>query len=225
MVSEGVLVAQTEIQLTSTNAPNRCPFDPNRINLEFEKPIEFILSVENPVSSAEPSSLGFKIVELRDNINAIFGEKFKGRILTIPQERSLVELFKGCKEHEDFAYRVASLSGLVTAIDSNSLKININRQEKIKENGLKPLNILGEFLRERYPDEDKKVNSIMDVLKNFNRLRMMYPIHKDRANGVLAAHQFFGLDYPVSNYNIAWRLLLIKYRDTLNELFSVLKNG
>lgn len=220
MISEGALVEQTEIQLTSTNAPQKCPFDPVRINLSFNKPFEVKLPLENPLVSAKSASLAFQIVDLRDSINAIFGEKYKGRILTLPQERHLIELFKDCDRHEDFAYRVASLSALATAIDGKFLKTILKHD--LNKDEAKSLDLIGKFLRSRYPDE--KANQILDVLQNFNQLRRMYPIHTDRARGVLKAHRFFCIDYPISDHKNAWQLLLQKYRNTLGSLLDLLKS-
>jgi len=168
------------------------------------------------MSSAEPSALPSQIIDLRDSINAIFGERFKGRLLALPQERHLVELFKQCKDHETFAYRVASMGGLATAMNVKDLK-------KYTQAGDKPLNILGAFLRANFPED--RINPIMDLLQNFNRLRRMYPVHTDRADGVLEAHRALGLDYPVSDHSEAGYLLLKLYRDCLERIISLLKDG
>lgn len=231
MISEGAMVERTEVQLTTASAPKQCPFDPKRINILLGTPFEFLLPSENPLAGAKPSSLAFQIVDLRDSINAIFGEKYKERLLTLPQERHLVELFKSCDTHEKFAYRVASLGGLVTAIEPKALKALIpmekteneiessNAQKNNEE--LKPLDLLGIFLRCSYPGD--KVSVVMESLVGFNHLRRMYPIHTDRAKGVLSAHRFFDLDYPVSDYQKAWLRLLERYRDALEALLALLK--
>lgn len=214
---EKTLDGKSEIQLTTYNAPNRCPFNPDRINIDFEKPMNVIIPNNNPVAVAEPTSVASQIIDLRDSINAIFGEKFKGRILSLPQERHLVELFKDCNDHEAFAYRVASIGGLSTAINSSDLKkyVAVGKDQK-------PLNILGLFLRrECYPQE--KANKIMDTLKNFNNLRRMYPVHTDRSNGVLMAHEYFNLEYPIKDHVLSGRRLLLVYRSTLELLLELLK--
>ncbi len=232
MISEGTLANQTELQLTTYSAPAQCPFDPERIDFSFDSPLEYSYSLENPLSSAEPSSLAFQIVDLRDSINAIFGEQFNGRLLTLPQERHLVELFKSCDGNEEFAYRVASLGGLSTSIDTKMIKAvhkkskgelkGPNEQVSKSQGKLKPLDFLGEFLRNRYSIE--KVNEVMDVFKNFNHLRRMYPIHTDRARGVLSAYRFFEIEYPLSDHNYEWQKLLEKYRDCLKILLGLLKS-
>jgi len=225
MISEGAMSTRTELQLTTANSPKKCPFNPKRINLAFNTPLSFAGPVENPVASAGPSSLAFQIVDLRDAINAIFGEKFGGRLLTLPQERHLVELFKSCTSREEFTHRVASLGGLATAIDTTPLK-RLSPRSKTEKKESTPkernsLDLLGAFLRRRY--DGIEANTVMDNLQGYNWLRRIYPIHTDRTHGVLAAHQFFNIDYPVSNYQMVWEHLLKEYRRTLELLLQLLK--
>jgi hypothetical protein len=231
MTSEGVIAEQTELQLTTFNSPSKCPFDPNRIDIVLDKAFKFQMPQDNPVAEASTSSLAFQIIDLRDSVNAIFGGRFGDRLLVLPQERHLVELFKSCGSPEEFAYRVASLGGLTTAINTASLKKTILRVNN-KSNGniikkkddpknLKSLDMLGIFLRNRHAGEN--VNTVMDCFRGFNWLRRMYPIHTDRATGVLDAFKYFGIDYPVTDFQKAWKRLLEKYRDTLQSLLIALK--
>ena len=215
---EKALGGDSNLDLTTYNFPQVCPYNPQRIKIGFNHPLIVDVPEENPMSSAEPSALPSQIIDLRDSINAIFGERFKGRLLALPQERHLVELFKQCKDHETFAYRVASMGGLAAAINVKDLK------KYTQDEHNKPLNILGAFLRANNFPEDR-VNPIMDLLQNFNRLRRMYPVHTDRADGVLEAHRALGLDYPVSDHSEAGYLLLKFYRDCLERILSLLKDG
>lgn len=232
---EGSLGGRSEIQLTTANAARRCPFDPTRVQLEIGTPIHFEMPKRNPVAAAEPASLPSQIIDLRDSINAIFGETFRGRLLALPQERHIVELFKECKDHESFAYRVASIGGLATAIIPDDIDRRVpsrpaSRKPKEKEKptdssrqAANTLDLLGRFLRTRYPEN--QVTPIMEALKNFNHLRRMYPVHTDRAGGVLSAHRFFDLDYPVQDHVAAGRRLLEAYRDILAKLLALLKTA
>ena len=56
-----------------------------------------------------------------------------------------------------------------------------------------------------------------------NRLRQGYPIHTDKANGVIEAHSFFEIDYPINDFKSAWEKLLISYLEVLKELFDLIK--
>jgi hypothetical protein len=211
---EKTLGVDSGIELTTYNSPEVCPFNPERIKLLFDTPFELEVPEENAMTITEPSAIPSQIIDLRDSINALFGEKHKGRLLSLPQERHLVELFKQCKDHESFAYRVASLGGLATAFNVDYLRKHVLNEKQT-------LGILGTFLREHY--SDAQVNPIMDTLSNFNRLRRMYPIHSDRTDGVLEAHRFFGLDYPVRDHGKAGQVLLEGYRDCLGQILALFK--
>jgi hypothetical protein len=225
-IEEDSLGDRTDIQLTSYNSPQKCPYDPKRISYSWGTPLNFTVPPKNPLSDPEPSSLASQIVDLRDSINAIFGERYGGRLLLLPQERHLVELFKRCDDHESFAYRVASLGGLATAISSSDINQLISKNsdnETIGNSG--PLDLLGRYLRGQYKLNIIEVNKIMDILQNFNRMRRMYPVHTDRAKGVLEAHKFFKVGYPVEDHEKAGRKLLEFYREALKGILDLIKQN
>ncbi len=126
-------------------------------------------------------------------------------------------MFRTCDNQEEFVYRVASLCTLVTAINTTYIKSII---QTAKNDG--PLDVLGKFLRENFPLS--QANQVMDTFQSFNRLRRMYPIHTDRANGVMNAHTYFGLEYPIEEFNFAWLKLLQVYSDSLNILLELIKS-
>ena len=230
LAREGSLSERAEIQLTTANSPSECPYDPQRVALSFNQPHEYAVPDRHPVAGAEPTALAAQIVDLRDSINALFGETHGGRLLTLPQERHLVELHKGCHDQVTFAYLAASLGGLATALSADDLRRaikkssqsrSVKRVHRKQDSELKSLDLLGRFLEVAYPGA--RPNEILDALQNLNRLRRMYPIHTDRATGVLEAHRFFGLEYPVHDHRRAGLVLIERYRDTLTRLLDVLK--
>jgi hypothetical protein len=207
---EGTLEVQEKLELSTYNAPDQPLF---RISLEnFYIPTGFgVEEPEYPAELPEDHSLGSSISTLRDNINAIFGDKFGGKLLGITQERAISDLSKQSSSEEEFVYRVTSLCGLATSI-------NTDRLPDIQDGG--SLNRLGLFLRSEFQDE--AANSIMDGLTAFNRLRRMYPVHTDRAGGVMEAFAFFGIGYPVKDYELAWTKLRMKYKELLEQILSLL---
>ena len=66
-------------------------------------------------------------------------------------------------------------------------------------------------------------NSIIDTLRAISKLRQGYPIHGDRSKGVLNAHAFFSLEYPIKEYSKSWKRLLGNYLSVLKELLELLK--
>ncbi len=64
---------------------------------------------------------------------------------------------------------------------------------------------------------------IIDTLRNINKMRQGYPVHGDRAKGVLEAHRYFAIEYPIADYGAAWKKLLNSYLETLQQLLKALK--
>jgi hypothetical protein len=72
----GYLLPEEEVQLSSTNAPPEPPFDLTQVDNVL--PTEFEVDVPSPPPTIEgaPTDVAGEIVDLRDNVNAIFSEKF-----------------------------------------------------------------------------------------------------------------------------------------------------
>jgi len=186
----------------------------------FTFPLEFQVTVPEPDIDVAVDQVdqARDIIDTRDNINAVFGEKYGDRLLTITQERALFELSRPCKTREEFAFRASSLAGLAVAIDTIAIDHRITAPSNSGS-----IDKLGLFLRTEYPESDS--TEIMETISKFNQVRRMYPIHTDRAKGVIAAFNHFGIGYPVEDFQIAIERMLAKYLDCLNDLLSVFKSG
>lgn len=66
-----------------------------------------------------------RIVTLRDAINTLFREQYGGDLLDLLEERSILDLVRECRDEEEFAYRLGSITGLATAFDTDLLRANI----------------------------------------------------------------------------------------------------
>lgn len=168
------------IQLTSYNAPEVPQVDPQTLMFTF--PLEFQVKVPEPDIDVSVSQLdqASDIIDARDNINAVFGELYGDRLLTITQERALFELSRSCKTREEFAFRASSLAGLAVAINTSAIEHLINAPPNSGS-----IDKLGLFLRTKYPESDS--TSIMETISKLNKVRRMYPVHTDRSRGVIAA--------------------------------------
>jgi hypothetical protein len=207
-----------EIQLSTYNAPNNPPFDPSQLNhivpSEFEVDVPDLGNVPN-TKSIEIAS---QIIDLRDTINAIYGERYKTRILSLPQERALFELSRRCDSREEFTHRMASLCALAVSIDDNAF----DKVEDFDTSG-KSVDKMGRFLRAKFSGDLPE--KIMMDLQSFNQLRRMYPIHTDRSSGVLKAHQYFGINYPIEDYQLAWNSILESYCTMLQRLLKLIRGA
>jgi len=213
------ITEKEEIQQTTYNSPIECPI--NFYEIDYHKVSSFTVSIPEITGSRFKSSvtLSANKIDLRDNINTVFGEKFGGCLLALPQERALNELSRQCENEAEFSFRVVSLCSLVAAIETKYLKISDNNGENLGS-----IDKLGIFLRTNFPNESISINKIMDSISAYNQLRRMYPVHTDRAKGVLEAYNYFGIEYPTNNFQNTWEILLQNYHKLLSNLHNIIRD-
>lgn len=216
-IKDSTLSEKEEIDLTTANAPERCPFNPKKTH----NPEGAYYDIEMPdrtISQAiDESQFAAAIIDARDNINAIFKDRHKERLLLLTEERCLLEFFRPASSSEEFSYRLASLAGLATNIN-----ISLLRQiTGITDKNTKSLSLLEAFLQSRKNNGD--VDLCIKILRNINRIRQSYPVHSDQVNGVLDAHRFFDLSYPVKDFKDAWIKVQGKYKKALEIILEILK--
>jgi len=216
-IEDGTLTEREELQLTTANTPTPCPFDPRRITVEFGRPMNFLLTANNRLQATEPLSLAARIIDCRDNVNAVFHDRHGQRLLTVPQERALLELFRPCRSEEEFGYRLSALAGLAGAVNATALPQE-GGDDAVK---LGSIQTLRKYLVRMHGTE--RSSAVCDPLRHLNKLRQKYPIHTDHAEGIIEAHEFFGLEYPIRDWPHAWRVLLQRYANALESLLTVLK--
>jgi hypothetical protein len=214
-ILDDTLSSSEELFLHTGNTEKRCPFDAARI----EKPAGATLVISDPVKPLMQDSsylqLASRIIDTRDNINALFNEKYCEKLIVVREERDLLQLFRDAASKEEFFYRVCALANMATGLNVKKLR-NLT--------GMKDTDKKSIYLLETYLTQNKLASAqIVKTLHAINNLRQGYPVHGDRSDGVLRAHEFFSLSYPVSDYNAAWKTLLLKYLDSLQTLLSELK--
>jgi hypothetical protein len=111
-------IGDGELKLKTSNAPDSPPFRHAMVSFPLPTEFEFILLEKEAKEEITHTDLASDVIDLRDNINAILGEKFGGRLLTLNQERALLDLSRSCNSIEELTYRVSALSGLAKAIDT-----------------------------------------------------------------------------------------------------------
>jgi len=216
---EGTLNKFEEIVLLTTNHPENRIYDIQKLP-EVNNHVETINIHEDEkkiYEEIEINKLAGEIIQYRDLINAIIYNSNKVKLLELDQERNLFEFFKGAKTNEDFSHRIASLGALVGKLNKKFLK-------EITEYEGSELGTIGllKLLVEKY---DPSKISITEILRQINRLRQGYPIHSDKATGVIEAHEYFKIDYPITDFEKAWSILLEQYLHSLKELFELIKKN
>lgn len=215
-LKDGVLSDKEELWLSTSSHPSKCLFDPSRISDPSQASINVPIPEKVLMQSQREIQLASSIIDARDNINAIFSQRYKERLLLIDQERNLLEFFREANSQEEFFYRVAALANIV-----GNLNIPILRGiTSISDTSVKSISILEAYLK----TISDKGESVIKVFRNLNRIRHGYPIHGDQVVGVLEAHQFFKIKYPVGNYKEAWKALLLNYLSALQDLLEIIRN-
>lgn len=218
-LEEGTLNDFEEIVLLTSTHPQEREYDINEL-AEVDGYEEEILRGEtNTKTISEQISinqLAGDIIQYRDLINALVYNKHDEKLLELDQERNLLEFFKTAYSNEDFSHRIASLGGLIGKMNKRLLKALSNESD----NSFGTIALLEKFVI----NIGGKDSEITIPLRQINRLRQAYPIHTDKAKGVIEAHGYFDLDYPINDYEQAWETVLDRYLKSLKNLFELLKS-
>lgn len=215
-LKDGTLSDTEELWLSTSSHPKKCPFNPARISNPSQASI--IVSIPQKTLMQNPTEirLASLIIDARDNINAIFSQRHKEKLLLIDQERNLLEFFREANSQEEFFYRVAAIANIV-----GNLNISILRRiTSTSGTSEKSISLLEAYLK----TISDKCESVIKVFRNLNRIRQGYPVHGDQVAGVLEAHDFFKIKYPVENYKEAWKTLLLNYLSALQDLLEIVRN-
>ncbi|MBW1924045.1 MAG: hypothetical protein JRJ35_11280 [Deltaproteobacteria bacterium] len=215
-IREGTLREFEEIDLHTRNVELPCPFDPDRI----ENPMDAIVSVETAekkfMEDSSVLALASSIIDARDNINAIFNLINKGKLIVLVEERDLLQFFRDVQTKEEFSYRLCALANAATQMNVQCLR----QLTKIEDTQVKSIQLLESYLDKIGLQSKEFVN----ILRNINKLRQGYPVHGDRAKGVLEAHKYLEIEYPIADFSASWKKLLEKYLEALHQLLKVLKD-
>ena len=212
---DGSLTDDEELWLSTGTHPKNNPFDPSKIQYLESKVINISMREKSMGINQSAFQLGSKIINSRDNINAVFQEKYGDKLLQVYQERSLYEFVREVNSQEEFSYRLSSLAELASNFNVKILKTIVGNDS----DGLQSISLLENYL--------KKIDGVnlycIKILRNIRALRKGYPTHGDNLKHVLAAHKFFLIEYPIENYELAWNSLLKGYSKALEEIFDAVK--
>jgi hypothetical protein len=214
-ILDGTLGEFEELDLHTANAECPCPFDPEKI----ENPIGAIVKLESTTKKImeDPSflQLASSIIDARDNINAIFHQNHKEKLILLGEERDLLQFFRDAQSEEEFFFRLTALANAATKLNITCLR----KLTGITDTQVKSIQLLECYLN----NFNGPTHHIIDTLRNINKLRQSYPVHGDRSKGVLQAYTFFSLEYPIVKYSESWKKLLSDYLEALRQLLESLK--
>ena len=214
-VKDNTLTPEQEMWLSTEDYPPICPFDPDRILAPSGATIVVDTSTEALASSIASSQLAAAIIEVRDNINTVYHRKYGEKLIVLGEERDLLQFFQDCESAEALAYRISSLRNAAANLNVDSLR---------KVTGITDSHVQSIGLLEAYLQNIRGFQpAIVKPLKELNRLRQGYPVHGDRTTGVLGALAYFSIAYPVTDYSVAWKVLLQRYGETLRQILALVK--
>jgi hypothetical protein len=214
-LKDGALSDKEELLLSTSTAEIPCPFDPSRIPNLAGATIEVDLVGAPIMEDQSFLQLASSIIDARDNINAIFSSVHKERLILVTEERDLLQFFRDASSQEEFFFRLCALANAATALNVAILR-NISG---ISDPQVKSISLLEEYLKGIGTPSPR----IIKTLRYINRIRQGYPVHGNRVEGVLEAHKFFNLEYPVVDFSNSWKNLLINYFNALKMLLDLIK--
>lgn len=214
-LKEGTLNNQEEVILMTETQPKVCPYSPAKIietkfaEFEVELPSKLLLQEINE------NKLAALIIEKRDLINIVFSSKYKEKLLFLNQERNLLDFFKSVNTEEDFSHRLSSLGEV-----SRNMNIPILRKiANETDTQFGSVTLLEKFLS----SINRSNLVVIDTLRQIGRIRNGYPAHVDTPD-IIKSYKYFGISYPVIDYELAWTTLLNHYLEALKQLYESLAN-
>lgn len=214
LAGEGKLDEAKKIDLNTYTAPEIPPSTPKAIaGTIFPIPEEVV----EEKKKARFSFLSDDISEVRDQINAIARNLLGGKLLELPQERAILDVYKPANSAEEFRSRVQSLAGISTALNKRIIGKELSKE---KTSDIGSIVLLEELLTKL--SDSQSSSDVCNVLKNINELRKGYPAHGDNTDNFLAAHDFFKISYPIEDFPTSWESILGAYFMAMKKLREIL---
>jgi hypothetical protein len=217
VASQGSLDDLEIIKLTTYSAPETPPKGPQAL------PGAIIAVPEREAVKEERPNMSFlsdDIAEVRDQINALSRDMFGGRLLELPQERAILDIYKPAESPEEFRSRVQSLAGMCTAVNKKLIGQHLKKDLTTRD-GI--LMLLEELLTSLCGS--LQATEVCNILKNINHLRKGYPAHGDYIDKFLPAHDFFQVPYPITDFAAAWDEILGGYFHAMKSLSQILADN
>jgi len=214
LAGEGKLDEATKIILNTYTAPEVPPSTPRAIAGTIFPIPEHVVEKENMVQF---SFLSDDISEVRDQINALARNLLGDKLLELPQERAILDVYKPANSAEEFRSRVQSLAGISTSINKPIIGKELG---KGKTYDLGSIVLLEELLTNF--SSPQSASDVCGVLKNINELRKGYPAHGDNTDKFLISHDFFKISYPIEDFQASWESILGAYFKAMRGLREIL---
>jgi len=154
-----------------------------------------------------------------DYFELVYRDRYGSKGWSIPQARSISELFGDCESAEDFSRRLAALADLLGKLDPYG---ELDEAEQDVDGGgrIGPLVALRRVMERDHPEAVAAV----ERLRRIPDARNQFPMHS-RSEKLLAAFRDLGVDFPASDWRLAWLQVLTAFWSSLRTIRSAIQTG
>jgi hypothetical protein len=159
-----------------------------------------------------PADVARRAADEIDYFELVYRDHYGSRVWTIPQARSISELFGECETAEDFQRRVAALADLLGRLSPYE---QLSDELRVDEQGRRvgSLVALERLVKRDHPQAAQAVRT----LRRIPDARNSFPIHT-RSEGLIQALSDLGVDFPATDWQLAWRQVLTAFWSSLQEI-------
>jgi hypothetical protein len=154
-----------------------------------------------------------------DFLGLVYRDLYGSKVWPIPQARSISELFGDCDSPEDFARRLAALADLLAKLDPYT---ELSDEEQKANDGSRVGSLVA--LRRVMERDHPEAVSAVDRLRRITDARNQFPMHS-RSEKLLAAFRDLGVEFPASDWRLAWLQVLTAFWTSLRAIRAALQTG
>lgn len=174
-------------------------------------------AVKNYDDQLKNRELATRITTLLGNTNLIFDGKRDGAKLFREDNRRLIsELYNPCQNEPEFVTKIACLTNLFE-VPLEPLRNLVTDPEERRS-----IKLVEKWLQD---DNIQYNEEMIDTWTHLMVIRNAEPLHaRTNAGNYLESLNFFGINYPITNYGEAWTKILEKISISLELWQEILQN-
>lgn len=177
-----------------------------------------LVAVERAVS-APPADVARRASDEIDYFSLVYRDRYGAKVWSIPQARTISELFGECGGAEDFQRRVASLADLLSQLAPHA---QLGAGMDVNSEGQKvgSLVALERLMQRDYPEAVPAVQT----LRRIADARNAFPVHT-RSEKLLSTLRSLGVSFPATDWDLAWRQVLTAFWEAIRDIRSSLQSA
>lgn len=149
-----------------------------------------------------------KVIDELTHFNLMFLHKFGNRILRVNDLRTSVSIISKCTSEQEFPHHVASIANVLNDFNLTNGNLSIDANTKGSINRLEEL-----FQNMKYLTNNQPIKTLRAIIN----LRNSFPIHSS-SDKFVSAWKELGLQYPIDNWDTAWKTILYQLWTSIRDL-------